>query len=361
MEKLKVGIIGATGMVGQRFVTLLENHPWFEVKTLAASPRSKWKTFEEAVGNRWRIENKMPETLKSIIVKNANEIENVIKDIDFIFSAIDLKDEEIKELENWYAKAWIPIISNNSAHRWTKDVPMIIPEVNSSHLDLIEIQKEIHEFTTGFIVTKPNCSIQSYVPVLDALKEFTPQKVIVTTMQAISWSWKTLNLCEEIQDNVIPLRGEEIKSEKEPLKIFGDLKDGEIINSDKLKISAQCNRVAVNDWHMVSLNIGFKNNPTKQQIINALSNYNSVPQDLKLPSAPNPCITFIDSDERPQTKLDRNTEKWMWLTVWSLIECNILDWKMKALSHNTIRWAAGGAILTAELLYKKWYLKKIKN
>lgn len=354
MNRLKVGILGATGMVGQRFVTLLNDHPWFEVVALAASARSAGKTYQEAVAGRWLMTDPIPENVASLTVREVNEIEAMKKEVDFVFCALDMDKQAIRDLEESYAAADIPVVSNNSAHRWTPDIPMIIPEVNGDHLALIELQRKNRGWNKGFIVTKPNCSIQSYVPVLDALKEWEPQKIFVTTLQAISGSGKMLDASPDIQDNVIPLPGEEEKSEREPLKIFGHLQDGSIQNSD-LVITAHCNRVAANDGHMAVLSVGFKKKPTHDQILEAWRNYHPETEELALPSAPVPCLRYLEEDDRPQTRLDRDYGKGMGISIGRLRDCSLLDYRFMALSHNTIRGAAGGAILTAELLHKKGY------
>lgn len=349
INKKAVGILGATGMVGQRLITLLKNHPWFEVTHVSASSRSAGKTYQEAVEGRWQMNEEIPENIKNLLV---DDVQNINSEVDFVFCALDMDKQAIIDLENKYAAAGIPVVSNNSAHRWTEDVPMIIPEVNPDHLDLIEFQRKNRGWQKGCIAVKPNCSIQSYVPVLHALKEFEPDKVFVTTMQAISGSGKNLSQCPEIQDNVIPLAGEEIKSEQEPLKILGKLNNGKIELND-LKITAHCNRVAAEDGHMATLSISFKNKPNKDQIIDAIQHYQSIPQKLNLPSAPQPCLQFLEESNRPQTKLDRNFQNGMGISIGRVRECNLLDYRIMCLSHNTIRGAAGGAILMAELMVEK--------
>lgn len=355
MKKLKVGILGATGMVGQRFITLLDGHPWFQAVSLAASPKSTGKTYVDAVEGKWKLNLDIPTNLRSVIVKNVNDIDSIKNEVDFVFCALDMGKEEIIDLENAYAESGIPVISNNSANRWTEDIPMIIPEANANHINLIDVQRKNRGWDKGFIVVKPNCSIQSYVPVLSALKEFEPDKVFVTTFQAISGSGKLLKDVPEIQDNIIPLPGEEEKSEKEPLKIFGKLINSGITTSN-IKITAHCNRIAVEDGHMAAISIEFKNKPSTNQIIETIKNWEPETVKLKLPSAPKPTLIYLKDEDRPQTKLDRDTGNGMAISVGRIRKCNLLDYKMLCLSHNTIRGAAGGAILTAELLRAKKYL-----
>lgn len=356
MKKLRVGILGATGMVGQRFVTLLDNHPWFETAVLAASARSAGQTFEAAAAGRWKIQEAMPQALKNLVVRDVNEVQDIAHSVDFVFCALDLDKEEIKKLEFCYAENGVPVVSNNSAHRWTPDVPMIIPEVNPEHLKLIRIQRKNHGWKKGFVVVKPNCSLQSYILPLKALEEFKPACVYVTTLQAISGSGKTLAGAPEILDNVIPLPGEEEKSEREPLKILGRLSKGRVKDS-AIKITAHCNRVAAQDGHMAVVSVKFKKRPSREDIIGAWRSWRPAPQELMLPSAPQPCIEYREGEDRPQTRLDRGAGGGMAIVVGRLRECRLLDYRFMALSHNTIRGAAGGAILTAELLYKSRFLK----
>lgn len=351
-NKLKVGILGATGMVGQRMITLLKNHPWFEVVLVAASGRSSGKPYAEAVKGRWKMDESIPEDVQSLIVQDVQNIKENTKEVDFVFCALDMEKDAIIELENKYASAEIPVVSNNSANRWTDDVPMIIPEVNAHHLDLIEAQKKNRGWNKGCIVIKPNCSIQSYVPTLHALQKFEPEKIFVTTMQAISGSGKKLKECPEVQDNVIPLPGEEIKAEQEPLKIFGKI-ENDAIELSHLKVSAHCTRVAAEDGHMAVLSVQFKNKPSKEAIIEAWENYHSQISNLDLPSAPSPCLQYLEDDNHPQTKLHRDFQKGMGISIGRLRDCHLLDYRFMCLSHNTIRGAAGGAILTAELMVKK--------
>jgi aspartate-semialdehyde dehydrogenase len=353
-KKLRVGILGATGMVGQRFITLLENHPWFEVVAVAASPRSAGKTYEEAIGDRWKMTTPMPEAVKKLVVMNVNEVEKVSAEVDFVFSAVDMTKDEIRAIEEAYAKAEVPVVSNNSAHRWTPDVPMVVPELNPKHLDIIPFQKKRLGTTRGFIVVKPNCSIQSYTPMLHALKEFEPVEVVATTYQAISGAGKTFKDWPEILDNVIPyIGGEEEKSEQEPLRIWGHIENGQIVKADGPVITTQCLRVPVSDGHTAAVFVKFKKKPTKEQILEAWKNFSGIPQELKLPSAPEHFITYFEENDRPQAKLDRDTEKGMGVFAGRLREDTVYDWKFVGLSHNTKRGAAGGAVLTAELLTAK--------
>ncbi len=358
-EKLKVGILGATGMVGQRFISLLDNHPWFEVTVLAASARSAGKTYAEAVGEGWKIENPMPEAVKNIVVKNVADVKDVVKDVDFVFSAVNMSKDEIKAIEEEYAKTETPVVSNNSAHRWTKDVPMIVPEINPEHLSIIEEQKKRLGTKKGFIVVKPNCSIQSYAPELTALLEFEPTEVVATTYQAISGAGKTFKDWPEILDNVIPyIGGEEEKSEQEPLRIWGHVENGEIVKAELPVITTQCLRVPVTNGHTAAVFVNFKKKPTKEQILEKWANFKGLPQELELPSAPEHFITYFEEDDRPQPKLDRDSEKGMGVFAGRLREDSLFDWKFVGMSHNTKRGAAGGAVLTAELLYKKGYITK---
>ncbi len=357
MEKLKVGILGGTGMVGQRFISLLENHPWFEVTTIAASPRSAGKTYEEAVGDRWKMLTPMPESVKKIVVKDVTEVEKVASEVDFCFSAVDMTKDEIRKIEEEYAKTETPVVSNNSAHRWTKDVPMVIPEINSDHIRLIEDQKKRLGTKRGFICVKPNCSIQSYTPALWAWSEFEPYEVVATTYQAISGAGKTFKDWPEMIENVIPfISGEEEKSEQEPLRILGKYENGEIVKKDGLVITTQCIRVPVLDGHTAAVFVKFKKKPTKEQLIDALRNAKGRPQELKLPSAPETFIQYLEEDNRPQVKTDVNFEHGMGISIGRLREDFVYDYKFVGLSHNTVRGAAGGAVLCAELLKAEGYI-----
>ena len=358
-EKLRVGILGGTGMVGQRFISLLENHPWFEVTTIAASPRSAGQRYEDAVGGRWKMTTPMPEAVKDIIVKNVNEVEEVASEVDFVFSAVDMSKDEIKAIEEAYAKTETPVVSNNSAHRWTPDVPMVVPEINPEHMAVIEFQKKRLGTTRGFVAVKPNCSIQSYAPVLTAWKEFEPYEVAATTYQAISGAGKTFKDWPEMEGNIIPfISGEEEKSEKEPLRIWGHIEDGVIVPADDVKITCQCIRVPVLNGHTAAVFVKFRKNPTKQQLIDAINNFSGVPQELKLPSAPKQFIRYMEEDNRPQVALDVDYENGMGVSVGRIREDSIYDWKFVGLSHNTVRGAAGGAVLCAERLKAQGYITK---
>lgn len=358
-EKLKVGILGGTGMVGQRFIALLENHPWFEVTTIAASPRSAGKTYQEAVGDRWKMDTPMPEAVKNIVVRNVNEVDQVAAEVDFVFSAVDMTKEEIKKIEEAYAKAETPVVSNNSAHRWTPDVPMVVPEINPEHFDVIEAQKKRLGTTRGFIAVKPNCSIQSYAPVLTAWKEFEPYEVVATTYQAISGAGKTFKDWPEMVENVIPyIGGEEEKSEKEPLRIWGKVENGEIVPAEEPVITCQCIRVPVLNGHTAAVFVKFRKKPTKEQLVEKLVNFKGLPQKLQLPSAPKQFIQVMEEDNRPQVKLDVDYENGMGISVGRIREDSVYDWKFVGLSHNTVRGAAGGAVLCAETLKAKGYITK---
>ncbi|MDF2941207.1 MAG: asd [Herbinix sp.] len=357
MGKLRVGILGGTGMVGQRFISLLENHPWFEVVTVAASPRSAGKTYEEAVGDRWKMTTPMPDSVKKLIVMDVNDVVEVSNRVDFVFSAVDMTKDEIKAIEEAYAKAETPVVSNNSAHRWTPDVPMVVPELNPEHLVVIADQKKRLGTEKGFIVVKPNCSIQSYTPALHALKEFGPKLVVATTYQAISGAGKNFADWPEMVDNVIPyIGGEEEKSEQEPLRIWGKVVDGKIVKAEGPMITTQCIRVPVTDGHTAAVFVSFEKKPTKEEMIKAWTNFKGVPQELDLPSAPKQFIKYFEEDNRPQAKLDRDYENGMGVTLGRLREDKVFDYKFVGLSHNTVRGAAGGAVLTAELLKAQGYI-----
>ncbi len=356
-EKLKVGILGGTGMVGQRFISLLENHPWFEVVTIAASPRSAGKRYEDAVGDRWKMDTPMPEAVKDIVVMNVNEVEKVAAGVDFVFSAVDMTKDEIRAIEEAYAKTETPVVSNNSAHRWTPDVPMIIPEINSDHTQIIEKQKERLGTKRGFIAVKPNCSIQSYTPALKAWEEFEPYEVVATTYQAISGAGKTFKDWPEMVGNIIPyIGGEEEKSEKEPLRVLGTCEDGEIKLAKEPVITCQCIRVPVLNGHTAAVFVKFRKKPTKEQLIEKLESFRGAPQDLELPSAPKQFIQYMTEDNRPQVTLDVDYEKGMGVSIGRLREDTVYDWKFVGLSHNTVRGAAGGAVLCAELLKAKGFI-----
>ena len=357
-KKLRVGILGATGMVGQRFIALLENHPWFEVVAVAASPRSAGKSYEEAVGNRWKMDTPMPEAVKKLVVMDVNEVEKVSSVVDFVFSAVDMTKEEIKKIEEAYAKTETPVVSNNSAHRWTEDVPMVVPEINPEHLELIETQKKRLGTKKGFIVVKPNCSIQSYTPALVALKEFGPKLVVATTYQAISGAGKTFNEWPEMVGNIIPyIGGEEEKSEQEPLRIMGKVVDGKIEKAQLPVITTQCIRVPVLNGHTAAVFVNFEKKPTKEQIIEKWRSFSGLPQELNLPSAPKHFIQYLEEDNRPQVALDVNYENGFGVSFGRLREDSVFDYKFVGLSHNTVRGAAGGAVLIAELLTAQKYIE----
>ena len=357
-SKLKVGILGGTGMVGQRFISLLENHPWFEVTTIAASPRSAGKTYAEAVGDRWKMDTPMPEAVKNIVVKNVNEVENVAAEVDFVFSAVDMTKDEIKAIEEAYAKTETPVVSNNSAHRWTPDVPMVVPEINPEHMKVIEFQRKRLGTKRGFVAVKPNCSIQSYAPVLTAWKEFEPYEVVATTYQAISGAGKTFKDWPEMVENIIPyIGGEEEKSEQEPLRIWGKVENGQIVKASEPVITCQCIRVPVLNGHTAAVFVKFRKNPTKEQLIEKLVNFKGFPQEAELPSAPKQFIQYLEEDNRPQVKMDVNFENGMGISVGRLREDTVYDWKFVGLSHNTVRGAAGGAVLCAETLKAKGYIQ----
>lgn len=357
MKQYNVGIIGATGMVGQRFATLLENHPWFNVKVLAASPRSAGKTYEEVAGNRWKMAVPMPESMKNMVLLDATaDIEKIASMVDFCFCAVDMKKDEIKALEEAYAKAECPIVSNNSAHRFTPDVPMVVPEINPDHIEIIRAQRERLGTKRGFIAVKSNCSIQSYVPALHPLRKFGLKKVLACTYQAISGAGKTFETWPEMVDNLIPfIGGEEEKSEQEPLKVWGEIKGNEIIKAEMPSITTQCLRVPVSDGHTAAVFVSFDNKPSKEEILQLWTDFKGVPQELELPSAPKQFIHYFEDDNRPQAKLDRNLENGMAVSTGRLREDTQYDYKFVCLSHNTLRGAAGGGVLLAELLAAKGY------
>ena len=356
-KKLKVGVLGATGMVGQRFISLLENHPWYEVVTVAASPRSAGKTYEEAVGGRWKMTTPMPEAVKKLVVMNVNEVEKVAASVDFVFSAVDMSKDEIKAIEEAYAKTETPVVSNNSAHRWTPDVPMVVPEVNPEHFQVIEFQKKRLGTTRGFIAVKPNCSIQSYAPVLTAWMEYEPYEVVATTYQAISGAGKTFKDWPEMEGNIIPyIGGEEEKSEQEPLRIWGHIENGVIVKAESPVITCQCIRVPVLNGHTAAVFVKFRKKPTKEELIDRLVSFKGLPQELELPSAPKQFIQYLEEDNRPQVSLDVDFENGMGISVGRLREDTVYDYKFVGLSHNTVRGAAGGAVLCAELLTAQGYI-----
>ena len=357
MKNYKVGIIGATGMVGQRFAVLLENHPWFTVTALAASPRSAGKTYAEAVGSRWLLDKPMPEKMKDIVVLDATaDIEKIAAQVDFVFCAVDMKKDEIKALEEAYAKHEVPVMSNNSAHRFTDDVPMIIPEINDGHIAIVEAQRKRLGTKRGFISVKSNCSIQSYVPALSPLRKFGITKVLACTYQAISGAGKNFETWPEMVDNLIPyIGGEEEKSEQEPLKVWGNIEGDKIVKASAPSITTQCLRVPVSDGHFAAVFVSFENKPSKEEILKIWKEFSGVPQELQLPSAPKQFINYFEEDNMPQAKLHRNLENGMAVSVGRLREDSQYDYKFVCLSHNTLRGAAGGGVLMAELYAAKGY------
>ena len=357
MKKYNVGIIGATGMVGQRFAILLENHPWFKVTTLAASPRSAGKTYKEAVGDRWLLDKPMPEAMKDIVVMDATaDIEKIAAEVDFVFCAVDMKKDEIKALEEAYAKHECPVMSNNSANRFTDDVPMIIPEINDEHMAIVEAQKKRLGTKRGFISVKSNCSIQSYVPALSPLRKYGITKVLACTYQAISGAGKNFETWPEMVDNLIPyIGGEEEKSEQEPLKVWGHIEGDKIVKAASPSITTQCLRVPVTDGHFAAVFVSFDKKPSKEEILQCWKEFKGAPQDLELPSAPKQFIHYFEEDNMPQTKLHRNLENGMAVSVGRLREDTQYDYKFVCLSHNTLRGAAGGGVLMAELYAAKGY------
>ena len=359
MNKMRAGIIGATGMVGQRFIMLLQDHPYFEISALAASARSAGQTFEKAVEGRWKMKGEIPASVKNMVMYDAADVETVAKEVDFVFCAVDMKKDEIKALEEAYAKAEVPVVSNNSANRWTPDVPMLIPEINIDHLSVIEAQKKRLGTKRGFIIVKPNCSIQSYVAALTPLMEFGIKEVVATTYQAISGAGKTFEQWPEMIDNVIPyIGGEEEKSEQEPLRIWGTVDNGTVVKADAPLITTQCIRVPVTDGHTAAVFVNFEKKPTKEEIIKRWKEFSGRPQALELPSAPEQFITYFEEDNRPQAALDRDIYKGMGITLGRLREDTLFDYKFVGLAHNTLRGAAGGGLLTAELLYREGYFNK---
>ena len=358
MKKYKVGVIGGTGMVGQRFVTLMENHPWFQLTVIAASPRSAGKRYEDAVAGRWAMDTPIPEEAKDIVLLSAqDDVETISSMVDFVFSAVDMKKEEIKALEEAYAKCECPVVSNNSAHRWTPDVPMVIPEVNAEHIKVIDDQRKRLGTKRGFIAVKSNCSIQSYVPALSPLQEFGIERILVCTYQAISGAGKTFETWPEMVDNLIPyIGGEEEKSEQEPLKVWGRVENGVIVNADGPAITAQCLRVPVSNGHTAAAFVTFKNKPTMDQMIDAWKNFKGRAQELDLPTAPKQFLNYFEEDNRPQAKLDRDLEGGMAVSIGRLRPDTQYDYKFVSLSHNTLRGAAGGAVLLAELLCAEGYI-----
>lgn len=359
MEKKRVGIIGATGMVGQRFLTLLDGHPYFEVTALAASARSAGQPYEVAVGDRWKMAVPIPAAYRRMPVTDAADIPAMAKACDLVFCAVNMKKDETKALEEAYARAEVPVVSNNSANRWTPDVPMVIPEINDAHLAVIDAQKKRLGTRRGFIAVKPNCSIQSYVPALTPLLPFGITEVVATTYQAISGAGKTFREWPEMVDNVIPyIGGEEEKSEQEPLRVWGRVEGGAIVPADAPRITTQCIRVPVTDGHTAAVFVRFRRKPTREEILEAWRTYAGKPQVLALPSAPQQFITYFEEADRPQARLDRMLYGGMGVAVGRLREDTIFDYKFVGLSHNTLRGAAGGAVLIAELLAREGYLAR---
>ena len=358
-EKLQVAVLGATGMVGQRFVTLLADHPWFSIRTLAASPRSAGKPYAEAVQGSWKMDTDIPSSVKDMQVVSVEDVEKVAADVDFCFSAVDMTKEEIKKIEEAYAKCETPVVSNNSAHRWTPDVPMLIPEINPEHAAVIESQKKRLSTTRGFVAVKPNCSIQSYTPAIAAWKEYEPYEVVATTYQAISGAGKTFADWPEMERNIIPfISGEEEKSEQEPLKILGRIEGAEIVKAASPVITCQCIRVPVLNGHTAAVFLKMKKQASKEELIEKLRAFSGKPQELKLPSAPAQFIQYLEEDNRPQVALDVDYERGMGVSIGRLRKDTVYDWKFVGLSHNTLRGAAGGAVLCAELLKAEGYLTK---
>ena len=356
-KKYNVGIIGATGMVGQRFATLLENHPWFNVKLLAASARSAGKTYEEAAGGRWAMKTPMPESMKNMIIMDASKVEEIASQVDFVFCAVDMKKDEIRALEEAYAKAECPVVSNNSAHRFTPDVPMVIPEINDDHLKIIEAQRKRLGTKRGFVAVKSNCSLQSYVPAIHPLMKYGVKRVLACTYQAISGAGKTFERWPEMVDNLIPyIGGEEEKSEQEPLKIWGTIENGQIVKAASPSITAQCLRVPVSDGHTAAVFVDLENKPSMEQIINDWETYKGKPQELELPSAPKQFLHYFTEPDRPQITSERNLENGMAVSIGRLREDTQYTIKFVCMSHNTLRGAAGGAVLLAELLCAENYI-----
>jgi aspartate-semialdehyde dehydrogenase len=356
-NKLKVGVLGATGMVGQRFVSLLADHPWFEVSAVAASANSAGKEYADVVANRWTLACDVPTRVGVLTVQDASHVSKIAEQCDFVVCAVDMDKAATAKLEEDYARAETPVVSNNSAHRWTPDVPMMIPEINADHVGVIEAQRKRLGTKRGFISVKPNCSIQSYVPAIHPLKSFKPTKIAVCTYQAISGAGKTFESWPEMVDNVIPfIKGEEEKSEKEPLKVWGTIQNGQIVAAQSPVITAQCIRVPVSDGHMAAVFVAFEKKPSRDQILSAWKEFQGKPQQQKLPSAPTPFLQYFEDDARPQTKLDRDNGHGQAVSIGRLRDDAIFDWRFVALSHNTVRGAAGGAVLTAEFLRSEGFL-----
>ena len=359
MDKLKVGVLGATGMVGQRFIQILDQHPWFETALVAASPRSAGSTYAEAVEGRWRMDIPVPEKIAEMTVLNINDVERIADEVDLVLCAVNMPKDAIRSIEDAYAKAETPVVSNNSAHRWTPDVPMIVPEINPQHTDIITSQKKRLGTSRGFIAVKPNCSIQSYTPALAAWKEYEPYEVVATTYQAISGAGKTFREWPEMEGNIIPyIGGEEEKSEREPLRIFGHIEGDVIVPAESPVITCQCVRVPVLYGHTAAAFVRFKKDPTKEELIGKLRSFRGVPQELGLPSAPAQFIQYLEEDNRPQIALDVNYEEGMGISIGRLRRDTLFDWKFIGLSHNTLRGAAGGAVECAELLTAQGFIQK---
>ena len=360
MEKFKVGVIGGTGMVGQRFVTLMERHPWFELTVIAASPRSAGKTYAEAVGGRWAMDTPIPQNARDLVVLNAEaDVEKIASMVDLVFSAVDMKKEEIRALEETYARHECPVISNNSAHRWTEDVPMVIPEVNPEHIRVIEAQRKRLGMKRGLIAVKSNCSIQSYVPALHPLRGFGLERILVCTYQAISGAGKTFATWPDMVDNVIPyIGGEEEKSEQEPMKVWGRVENGVIVNAAKPSITAQCLRVPVSNGHTAAVFVDFEKKPSMEEMKAVWAGYRGRAQELQLPSAPQQFLRYFEEPDRPQARLDRDLGNGMTISIGRLRPDTQYDYKFVCLSHNTLRGAAGGAVELAELLCAEGYIVK---
>ncbi|WP_242965258.1 aspartate-semialdehyde dehydrogenase [Dehalobacterium formicoaceticum] len=357
-KRLKVGILGGTGFVGQRLALLLKDHPYFRIAVIAASENSAGKTYREAVAGRWKMTQDIPQAVLDMVVKNINQVDEISREVDFVFCAVDMPKDQIKAIEEQYAKAETPVVSNNSAHRHTPDVPMIMPEINPQHLGIIAKQKERLGTKNGFIVVKPNCSIQSYVPAIHPLMAFKPTKILASTYQAISGAGKTFADWPEMCDNVIPfISGEESKSENEPLKIWGSIEGNVIKDNQEMVITSQCIRVPVSEGHLATVFISFEQKPDRETILELWRNFQGLPQILNLPSAPQPFLTYFEEDNRPQTKLDRDLGNGMGVSIGRLREDSLFDYKFVCLSHNTLRGAAGGSVLNAELLTAQDYLK----
>ena len=357
-KKLRVGVLGATGMVGQRFLALLENHPWYEVTLVAASANSAGQKYADAVKGRWALKSGVPAAPAGLTVRNASDVKAIAGEVDFVFCAVDMSKEETAKLEEDYARAETPVVSNNSAHRGTPDVPMMVPEINADHAQVIELQRKRLGTKRGFIAVKPNCSVQSYVPVIHPLMKFGPKKVAVCTYQAISGAGKTFESWPEMVDNVIPfIKGEEEKSEKEPMKIWGRIEGGGIVAAREPVISAQCIRVPASDGHLAAVFVQFEKKASKEEILALWKGFAGRPQQLGLPSAPSPFLQYFEDEARPQTRLDRDAGKGMAVTIGRLRPDSLFDWRFVALSHNTVRGAAGGAVLTAELLTKDGWIQ----